>query len=191
MTSDVDAILAHAGVKGMKWGVRKSDDTPDTRSKVQKWKDLEKEMPLHNNRGSWEGGLLRNHYQNKEINKLKKKDSSFDFNKVGGDERKAIQQRIQRRAMTDLATRTAGEAVGAVLIGKVGGAKLFGLNSSNSTKVGLAFAGSVVVARGRQMINVRDAYKEVKLQDARRDLYRTMDRTEKAKINAIVKKRFG
>lgn len=186
---EVDDFLAHFGIKGMKWGQRKSESSaPDTRTDLQKYKDVEKEFPLHNNRGSWEGGLLRQHYAKKVLDKERRKDESFDFNKIDGERRRDLQQKIQRKAMTDLALRTTGEAAAAVVIGKVGGAKLFGLNSSNSTKAGLAFAGMVIAARGKQMVNVRDAYKEVKFQDARRDIYRSMSREDKIKAQQIERK---
>lgn len=190
MSEEVDNFLAHYGIKGMKWGRSKSSE-PDTRTGLQKYKDLDKVGPLHNNRGSWEGGLLRQHYAIKELKKERKKDSSFDFNKIDGETRRKLQRRIQRKAMTDLALRTTGETAAALIIGKVGGAKLFGLNSANSTKAGLAFAGMIVAARGKQMINVRDAYKEVKFQDEARDIYRSLSREDKKVANAIDRKRIA
>lgn len=160
MTDNVDDFLAHYGVKGMRWGHSK---TPQERLSV-----VRRKQSKTNSDVAFQGDMLRAHYRQKKDKQSLKKDPNFKYGNLSKEQKAVYERGVTKMAYRDLAARGVVDIALGVAIGKVGGQKLFGLNSQNSTMAAGLIAGTatlrrigevrevVAAERSRQLINEAD-----------------------------------
>lgn len=162
---DVDNFLAHYGIKGMKWGVRKRYDSMSTRQKlaeVQKAQETVGQEALG-------GEALRGYYRTKKLDQIRKKlkdpDLKYNDHFRTKEERAKFESWVTRRTYRGIATRTAVEVPIAAILAKVGSQKLGGLNSTNSNTVAIGAAAMGTLIRAQQIKAVVAAEKHRVLMD--------------------------
>lgn len=164
MAETVDDFLAHYGVPGMKWGQRQ---TPQQRLAV-----VRRKQDRTNAKAALEGDSLRAYYRQKKVGKSEAKDPGFKYAKLNKEQKAIYERGVTKMAYRDLAARGVIDVGLGVAIGKIGGQKLFGLNSKNSNMAAGLIVGAATLRRVGEIREVVAAERSRKLIDEAMDLER-------------------
>lgn len=156
---DVDEFLAHHGVKGMKWGVRKRYDSLTTKQKLDEVQKAQGKIGQE----AFGGESLRAYYRTKKMKQIRKKlnDPNLKYNDHfrSKEDREKFESWVTKRTYAGITARTVLELPVAVALAKVGSQKFVGLNAANSTKVALGAAAVGTIMRAGQIRSVVAAEK--------------------------------
>lgn len=152
--------LAHYGVPGMKWGKTKSSKD-EAKSRLAK---TEKKLSRMDGQEILNGANTRGYYGLKQYKREVKKNPNFEYGKLPPAAKSAYDRKITNKTYRGLASRTALEVGLAVSIGKIGGQKVYGLNSKNSNMAAGALATTVLLGRVGQARAVSTFNRSTQLQ---------------------------
>lgn len=155
------------GVKGMHWGVHKSEGA----SKAQKIKSLTDKIDRIDPNRVIDGHSQRGYYLNKQYNKLVKADPKFAYSKLSAEDKKKYQAKASRAAIRTSAVAGVIESIlvaggGALLVSQIATGR-----PAKQAQVGFALLGAKVLqTRVSEIRNVKLADKFERLQAERDSL---------------------
>jgi hypothetical protein len=156
--SPEELVLKHYGVKGMRWGVRrtekqlsgsrkKSPENMTSAEKAARIKKLHKELQKMNPELGLAGAGVRGHYGKKLSKKDFKKNPDYDWRKESPEKRLAISKQV-----TNKATRGTIYRAGAVAAAGILGAKQAKrINLSNPSDTAIVQAGVKALGVGTSL----------------------------------------
>lgn len=160
-----EILLAHSGVKGMHWGVRKK--TPQ-----QQIKKLTKKIDKIDANKLIEGVSLRGWAAKKQYNRLVKQNPKFSYGKLSPAEKLAYDKKAANRVKRSVVLRGAAEA--GVIVGGTAGlikvTKTSPQGARGALVAGVLLAGQVGYMRLQQVHAVNASLKLEKLQRERLQL---------------------
>lgn len=162
---ELETFLAHHGVKGMKWGVRKRYDSLTTKQKLA---EVQKEQ-MTIGQEAFGGEAQRAYYRQKKMDQIRKKLKDPELRYVDHfrtkEDRQNFERWVTKKAYRDIAVRTVVELPVVVALAKVGSQKLGGLNAANSNTVALGAAAIGVILTTKNIKAIAAAEKHRVLMD--------------------------
>jgi hypothetical protein len=177
---EIDVFLAHHGIKGMRWGVHKSDpaNPQNLRGQISK---IDAKLEKKDGANVLAGYGLKGWAGSKQYKKAIKKNPDFSYSKLSAEQKLAYDKKSYNMARRSVIGRTAVESALIVVGGNVVSDHVQTKNQDTAKKVTLLVLATNGAMRVSQLHSLNTAEKVEDLHNQRHDLKKQLDQVSKKK----------